>query len=206
MKKLFTILLMMLGIHMNAVAQEHLFPEVTFTYQGETYTVPAWDAKCAKGERVQSTFEKTTPDEVGDRVAYNGIIVATACGISSSTGRPVGDFSEGDITIGENTYTAAEVTYGDIFPGMNEALGAEYLFSKATITDENYSIPESASAFENDGLASLYNIVGIGDCAYANKTWSHEDNTVFMQVLNLTIPVHIKTLGKYAFFNLQNRL
>ena len=189
---------MMLGIHMNAVAQEHLFPEVTFTYQGETYTVPAWDAKCAKGERVQSTFEKTTPDEVGDRVAYNGIIVATACGISSSTGRPVGDFSEGDITIGENTYTAAEVTYGDIFPEMNEALGAEYLFSKATITGE-YTVPKTAPVFEDDPYANTYNIIGIGDGAYANKSWSHSDNTLYMRATKTTIPIHIKSLGKYSF-------
>ena len=68
MKKLFTLFLMALAIPMNSLAQnEHLFPEVTFTYNGETYTVPAWDAKGNLGERVQSTFETTTPqEETGD--------------------------------------------------------------------------------------------------------------------------------------------
>lgn len=198
MKKLSTILLLMLGIHINALAQEHLFPEVTFTYQGETYTLPAWDAKGAKGERVQSTFEKTNPDDEGERVAYNGIIVATACAISSSTGRPFGDFSEGDITIGENTFTASEVTYSDVFPDMNETLGAEYLFSTAAITGE-YNVPETAPAFEDDSYANTYNIIGIGDGAYANKSWSHSDNTLYMRATKITIPVHIKSLGKYSF-------
>ena len=225
MKKLILSIFALVSMPMSMLAQEgpqHLFPEVTFTYQGVTYTVPAWDALASMGERVQSTFVKTNPDEGGEgsldpsgpgspgggtnigdrnsRTEYNGIIVATACALPTDGGKPLCDFSAGNITIDGYEHDASTVTYGDIFPDMDgEPLGAYTLFSTAKITGD-YSIPEEAPAFEDDVLANKYNIIGVGDAAYANKSWSHDDNTLYMQATKITIPAHIKFLGKFSFF------
>ena len=224
MKKFYFLLLMILAVPVSSMAQEgqeHLFPEVTFTYQGKEYIVPAWDALGDKGERVQSTFEKTNSGEGGEggldpsgpgspggginigdddgRAEYNGIIVATACALPADGGVPVGDFSAADIIIDDYEYDASTVTYADIFPDMDgEPLGNYLLFSTAKITGE-YTVPETAPAFEDDQYANTYNIIGIGEGAYANKSWSHSDNTLYMQATTITIPVHIKSLGKYSF-------
>lgn len=225
MKKLYIILFVVLTIPVSALAQdahEHLFPAVTFTYQGVDYTVPAWDALASKGERVQNTFVKTNPDEGGDdnpfgpdnplpgggenldaedaeKVEYNGILVATACALPAQ-GLPKGDFSEANIVISGEEYVAADVTYGDIFPEIDSQLASQPLFSKAKITGTDYTVPETATAFSQDVLASKYNIIGIGDAAYANKSWSHTDNTVYMQAKNVTIPSYIKSLGRFSFY------
>ena len=224
MKKFYIFLLAVLAIPIHAMAedeQEHLFPAVTFTYQGAEYIIPAWDALGEKGERVQSTFEKTNSSEGGEggldpsgpgspggginigdgdgRTEYNGIIVATGCALPADGGVPVGDFSAGDISIDGYDYDASTVTYADIFPDMDgEPLGNYLLFSTAKITGE-YTVPETAPAFEDDQYANTYNIIGIGDGAYANKSWSHSDNTLYMQATKVTIPIHIKSLGKYSF-------
>lgn len=223
MKKLFTLFLMALAIPMNSLAQnEHLFPEVTFTYNGETYTIPAWDAKGNLGERVQSTFETTTPqEETGDdgglpsdnplpgggenpysrstKVPYKGILVATGCALNSS-GLPVGGFT-GAITVNGYEYAdAAAVKYIDIFPNMDATLGNELLFSTDIITGDTYTIPVEAQPFSQDPKASQYDIVEIGQAAYANKSRSTTDNTVYFQAKDVTIPVQIKAIGKYAFY------
>ena len=70
MKKYYFILIAMLTMSVNAMAQttqKHLFPEVVFdwTKDGVTYqyVVPAWDALTAKKERVQKVID---PSSGGD--------------------------------------------------------------------------------------------------------------------------------------------
>jgi hypothetical protein len=223
MKQLFTLFLMALAIPMNGLAQnEHLFPEVTFTYNGETYTIPAWDAKGNLGERVQSTFETTTPqEETGDdgglpsdnplpgggenpysrstKVPYKGILVATGCALNSS-GLPVGGFT-GAITVNGYEYAdAAAVKYIDVFPSMEATLGNELLFSTDKITGDTYTVPIEVEPFAQDSKASKYDITEIGQGAYANKSCSTSDLDVYMQATKVTIPKGIVTMGKYAFY------
>lgn len=68
MKKIYTLLLMVIAFPMSTMAQEsidHLFPAVHFTLDGVEYYLPAWDALTADGMRVQNTGVKTDPNDPG---------------------------------------------------------------------------------------------------------------------------------------------
>lgn len=91
MKKIYTLLLMVLAIPMSTMAQQitHRFPALTIKYiksdgtDSGTYTLAAWDALTADGLRVQATTqpeEETVPegggwDSGGGGVPDDGIIV-----------------------------------------------------------------------------------------------------------------------------------
>ena len=240
MKKLYIIMLAVLAVPMCASAQdapEHLFPAITFHVVGNDveYTVPAWDAKASKGERVQRT-EVTNPGGGGDEpgpggpgspgpnvgdedavgVEYNGIIVASACGIRSEdigetnnarAAYTINDENDSifpahsNIVINGVEYDPVTVTYGDILVDFDPDLGEEKLFSTDYVSG-NYVIPSTAEPFEQDEYASKYNIVGLGDNAYWN--WNYNTSgvkfkTVVFRAKSLTIPAHIKFLGRRCF-------
>ncbi len=112
---------------------------------------------------------------------------------------------------------AWNLTYGDIFTTEempDETMRAERLFIEVNdynITG-NYSIPETAndSKFAEEGNVTTINIVGLGDCAYYNRyprkldQYGADANGVrhepFNRATSITIPAHIKSLGKRCFY------
>ena len=215
MKKFYVFLLAMLAIPMSILAQTqtHVFPEVTIQYLGETYVIPAWDALTSGesnvapygGARVQNTFEKTDPEAQG-KTEYYGKIVATYCALSQTTGRPKGEFTLTDdddrIIVSCNgkqieTRNISTLKYRDI---LGEEFAHDiYLLSQRKITGA-YVIPQEATAYSDDEFATKYKIIEVGDGAYANKTRS-QTTTAYFQATSVTIPIHIKKLGKYSFMS-----
>ena len=138
----------------------------------------------------------------------DGIIVASACaidtrGVGFDGYFPRGAFSPATIEIDGQTYTdIAKVTYGQIFGNrIDSELGKQKLLQFGTstyISDADYTIPETATPFSQDEDASVYNIVGIGDAAYYNSTYTSTSN-VFFRATSVTIPKHIKSLGRRCF-------
>lgn len=139
--------------------------------------------------------------------AMDGIIVASACaidtrGVGFDGFNPRGGFDPKTIVINGVSYDATTVTYGKIFgTSFDSELGKQKLIqlgSSTYISDADYTIPETATPFSQDEDASVYNIVGIGDAAYYNSTFGSTSN-VFFRATSVTIPKHIKSLGRRCF-------
>ena len=144
----------------------------------------------------------------------DGIIIASACaidtrGVGFDGYLPRGGFDDpsptitiiGSETINGGEYNINKVTYGDIFKNFDTQLGKQPLIqlgTKVYITGDNYSIPETATPFSQDEDASVYNIIGIGDAAYYNSSFG-SSSTVFFRATSVTIPKHIKSLGRRCF-------
>ncbi len=137
----------------------------------------------------------------------DGIIVASACaidmrGVGFDGFNPRGGFSPKTIVINGVSYDATTVTYGKIFGNsFDSELGKQKLIqlgSSTYISDADYTIPETATPFSQDEDASVYNIVGIGDAAYYCSVYT-AGGDVFFRATAVTIPKHIKSLGKRCF-------
>ena len=136
----------------------------------------------------------------------DGIIVASACaidtrGVGFDGYNPRGGFDPATIVINGQSYDITKVTYGQILGNsFDTQLGKQPLLqfgTKVYITGD-YSIPETATPFSQDEDASIYNIVGIGDAAYYNSVYT-SGGTVFFRATSVTIPKHIKSLGRRCF-------